>query len=287
MPSALERARTALTVALRESLPPAVVAKFIGDSHARRFADNLLPGLSQAQIATLRHQILAGAGGELRPSKSGRVPAHASYSSAALVANAFGRWLGSEEDLRVAGLAGFSRPLEIESRQKISHGGGTANLDCLLHNDDIVLGVESKLTETLTPHRPVVWSDAYDHSEIEALLDDRWRGALLASRGGEWQPAYLGLEQLIKHALALASRFPKRELHLVYVWWEPTNADEIREVHAHRTEVNELSGRLLGSVPRLHALTYTELFAEWHKGPAAAWLSEHLKQLQARYVLAM
>jgi hypothetical protein len=285
--SAADRARTALTIALRESLPPGVVAQFVGGSHARRFADNLLPGLSQAQITALRQQILAGAGGELRPSKSGRVPAHAPYSSAALAANAFGRWLGSEEKLRIAELAGFSPPLEIESRQKISHGGGIANFDCLLHNDDIVVGVESKLTETLVPHKPVVWKDAYYRAEIEALLDDGWRGAFVASRDGEWHPEHLGLEQLIKHALALASRFADRELHLVYVWWEPTNADEIEEVHAHRAEVNELSRRLDESVPRLHALTYAELFAQWHDAPSPAWVSEHLTQLHSRYMLAV
>jgi hypothetical protein len=63
------------------------------------------------------------------------------------------------------------------------------------------------------------------------------------------------VEQLIKHALALTSRFHGRELHLVYVWWEPTNADEIEQVHAHRAEVSELSRRLDGSAPHLHALT--------------------------------
>jgi hypothetical protein len=66
----------------------------------------------------LREQILAGAGGELRPSKSGRRHAHAPYSSAALAANVFGRWLGSEQHLRIAGLARFSEPLEVGSRQR-------------------------------------------------------------------------------------------------------------------------------------------------------------------------
>jgi hypothetical protein len=136
MASAPRRARTALSIALRDSLPQTLADHFFGGSHTRRFEDNLVPGLSQAQVRAVREQILAGAGGELRPRKTGRRPAHAPYSSAALAANAFGRWLGSEQHLRIAGLARFSEPLQVEARQRIVHGGGTANLDCLLRNDD-------------------------------------------------------------------------------------------------------------------------------------------------------
>ena len=287
MASASNRARTALSIALRGSLHEALTDHFVGGSHTRRFADNLLPGLSQAQVMALREQILAGAGGELRPSKSGRRPAHAPYSSAALAANVFGRWLGSEQHQRIAGLARFSEPLEVESRQRIAHGGGTANVDCLLRNDDIVVGVESKLTETLSPHKPVAWKEPYHRSEMGSLLGDQWRDVLEASREGHWRPKHLGIEQLIKHALALASQFQERELHLVYVWWEPTNADEIEELHTHRADVAELSGRVGKSAPRLHALTYAELFAEWGELSSPSWLSEHVAQLHARYTVAI
>ena len=122
MSSSQRRAWTALSERLRESLPPEAVDHFVDGWNTRRFSDNLLPGLSQAQIATLRDQLARGAGAELRPTRKAKRRAHAPYSSAALAVNAFGRWLGSEEDLRIAGLGGFSETLEIESRQRISHG---------------------------------------------------------------------------------------------------------------------------------------------------------------------
>jgi hypothetical protein len=287
MASARRRAHTALSIALRDSLPDGLTEHFVGGSHTRRFADNLLPGFSQAQVMALRQQILAGAGGELRPSRSDRRPAHAPYSSAALATNAFGRWLGNERHLRIARLARFAEPLEVESRQRIAHGGGTANLDCLLRNDRVVVGVESKLTETLSPHEPVGWTDPYYGTEMGSLLGDGWRAVLEASREGRWHPKHLAVEQLVKHALALASQFQHRELHLIYVWWEPTNADQIRELHTHRAEIAELSRRVGKSAPRFHALTYAELFAEWSELSTPTWLKEHLAQLHARYTVAI
>ncbi|HEY5196499.1 MAG TPA: hypothetical protein VIJ51_05680 [Solirubrobacteraceae bacterium] len=192
--------------------------RFVGATHTRRFADNLVAGLTQAQIATLQAQLAGGAGGELTPTKNGKRPANAPYSSAALAANAFGRWLGFEEQLSIAGLAGFSAPLEVESRQRIAHGGGTANLDVLLGSPGRIVGVESKLTETLSEHKPVEWRAPYAAPPMLELLDGGWADVFAASRAGEWQPRHLGLEQLVKHALALASQFSDSERHLVYVW---------------------------------------------------------------------
>jgi hypothetical protein len=170
-----------------------VAARFVGGTHTRRFADNLLPGLSQRQIATLREQLEQGAGGELRVRESGKRPAHAPYSSAALAINAFGSWLGREAELRVAGLGGFSRPLEIESRQQIDHGGGTANLDVLLRTvGETIVGVESKLTEPLRAHDPVKWRAPYHDPKMKTILSNGWNEVFAASLGGTWQPKCLG-----------------------------------------------------------------------------------------------
>jgi hypothetical protein len=118
--SATQRlAWTALSDRLKELVSAEVVAEFVGGTHTRRFADNLLSGLSQAQIETLRDQLARGSGNELRATKTGKRPAHAPYSSAALAANAFGRRLGSEAQLRVSGLRGFS---ERSTRTSPSNG---------------------------------------------------------------------------------------------------------------------------------------------------------------------
>src|SRR4051812_48785100 len=82
------RARGALSERLRELLEPEA-REFVGGTHTRRFADNLLPGLSQTQITALRAQLLLGSGNELKATSTRKRPAHAPYSSAALAVNAF------------------------------------------------------------------------------------------------------------------------------------------------------------------------------------------------------
>jgi hypothetical protein len=78
--------------------------------------------------------------------------------------------------------------------------------------------VESKLTEPVAVHEPVKWAAAYQDPAMAALLSGGWRDVFEASKAGKWKPRHLGLEQLIKHALALESCFKPHELHLVYVW---------------------------------------------------------------------
>lgn len=235
-------------------------------------------------MVTVRAQLSLGSGNELRPTATGKRPAHAPYSSAALAANAFGRWLGSERQLRLAGLGGFTEPLTIEEKLKIACGGGTANLDCVLQADGVIVGVESKLTETLEPHRPVAWRAPYLSPDMGAMLDGGWNAVFRASVEGSWQPAHLGVEQLLKHALALASQAAD-ERHLVYVFWEPLNADEHPEVIAHRAEVAELTDRVADGWPRLHVLSYRELLDEWSALTEPDWTPEHVAQLRARYEL--
>lgn len=286
MPSSDRRAKIALCNSLRNVLADDVASRFVGGTHTRRFADNLLQGFSQGQIATLREQLEGGAGGELRATKTGKRPAHAPYSSAMLAVNAFGGWLGREAQLRVAGIGGFTSQLELESRQRIGHGGGTANLDVLLRTDAIVVGVESKLTEPLRPHDPVKWRAPYHDAKMSGLLNGGWSDVFAASKDGRWQPRYVGVEQLIKHALALASRFQGKKLHLVYVWWEPDKPSELPELAKHRDELADLRDRLGDASPRLHALTYAELFREWGDLGRSSFAC-HLDQLAQRYSISV
>lgn len=287
MSSAHQRAWAALSDRLREDLPAAVARAFVGGTHTRRFEDNLLPGLSQRQIAIVREQLSGGAGKELTPTASGKRRAHAPYSSAALAANAFGRWLGSESHLRLAGLSGFAQQLSLEHKLQIAHRGGVANLDCVLQGPGLIVGVESKLTETLEDHDPVPWKDAYRSADMCSLHEGGWARAFDASLAGDWTPRHLGLEQLIKHALALNSHKADRAAHLVYLYWEPINVADIPELTAHRDELDRLVELLGGATPQLHPLSYRELMAQWASLPGPAWVHDHIAELRRRYELSI
>lgn len=283
-----ERAWTALTSRLREVSATVDEEHWIRGTHVRRLADNALPGLPLGHLGRLRTQLELGAGGELTPSRTGKRRAHAPYSSAAFALNIFGRWLDDEQRLTVCGLRGFEPELRLEHKLKIAHGGGTANLDVFVESDGLVLGIECKLTETLECHDPADWKEPYLQPVMAELLSERWRSVLEASLSGSWRPAHLGVEQLIKHALALASHHQGAERHLLYCFWEPANADAIPDVLAHRAEVAELVDRLGEDAgPRLHVRAYKDVLAEWDDLPAPSWLGGHIAELRGRYDVAI
>jgi hypothetical protein len=286
MPSARTVIETALSDRLKCLLAPEVVDRFVGGTHTRRFADNLLPTVPAWQVNELYAQLNAGGGSELTPNKNNKRRAHAPYSSAAMAFNAFGRWLGSESSLQVATLDGFTERLRVESKAKI-RGGGTANLDVLLANDRMVVGVESKLAEHSELHA-AHWRPPYTDRSMKQLLDQKWKAVMEASLDGEWQPTRLGIEQLIKHVLGLRSQHSGRDLHLVYVFWEPDNPDKHSWVAEHRAEVRELVEMVEGADVSLHASSYWTLLDEWEALPQPPpWLAEHLAALRKRYAVAV
>jgi hypothetical protein len=281
------RAWRALSERLITTLPPAARESLVRGSHVRRFEDNLLPGISIGQAAALRAQLEGGAGGELKQTKTGKRPAHAPYSSATLAINAFGPWLGHEAHLRVVRLGGFDRPLTVEHKLLIKHGGGTANLDCYLEGPAIVVGVESKLTEHLSAHKPVAWKEAYRSAEMGSLVSAGWAELFADSLAGRWSPGHAGVEQLIKHALALNNQADRREQHLVYCYWEPENGSEFDEVLSHREEVAEFLERVGDAPPRLHPISYIDLVDEWSSLKSPDWVRQHVADLYDRYVLSI
>lgn len=287
-PSSRDRAWEQLSERLRELSPDSASRQWIGGTHVRRLADNLVPGMPVGHLHRLRSQLARGAGGELNATASGKRRAHAPYSSAVFALNLFGRWLDHEHQLTVCGLRGFDREVRIEHRLKIAHAGGTANLDVFLERGDLVLGVECKLTETLERHQLVGWKGPYREPAMAGMLSDGWRQVLEASLAGSWQPVHVGVEQLVKHALALSSHHAGHHQHLLYCFWEPVNADDVPEVVAHRAEVAALMRRLSDSPrPRLHVRAYGDILDEWDELPEPCWLRAHVAEIRARYGVAV
>ncbi len=273
---------------LRATLPEERRKAFVGGTHTAAFPDNVVKTVTPEQLRVLQAQLARANGGELRPNKNGKCKAHAPYSSAALALNAFGGWLGRERMLSVAGHGGWTEPLGLEAKRKIDHRGGTVNFDVLLEAGDRVVGIESKLTEFIPLHRPAEWKAVYRSPQMADLLDKGWRSTLKASLDGTWQPEHLGVEQLLKNALALRSAFAHGRLTLLYCFWEPTNRAAFPEFKEHRQEIEQLVFRVGANAdPTFVALSYTELFREWEAGATDGWVREHLAALRARYEFAM
>ena len=149
------------------------------------------------------------------------------------------------------------------------------------------MGVEIKLAETLTEHTPVLWKAPYRSEDMKELLTNGWRELLLASVSGEWKPRYLGVEQLIKHALALCSHRDAEEQYLVYCFWTPENGVASEEVVVHRGEAAELLHRVGDTPPRLRMIEYSGLIEEWMDLPEPGWIPEHVNYLWQRYSFSL
>lgn len=248
--STKDRAYAALLAGLVSSVPAERAALIDAKGRTASFEDNLLSTLTDAQAAELRKQLSAGDGRELDYGKDGTRPdAHAAHSSSVLAFNAFGAWLDHEQHLVIDGVHGFVDRLRVEARQRLFRGGRAPNLDCLITGPDVVVGIESKLTEPLARHHAKPWSDAYSRESCRALLEGGWRKTLDNARSGAYRTTHLDADQLLKHALGLSKQHPNRERHLMYVYWEPADGDTYEEVRRHRSEVTELRERVGDASP--------------------------------------
>ncbi|MEY4529030.1 MAG: hypothetical protein RL768_2749, partial [Nitrospirota bacterium] len=72
---------------------------------------------------------------------------------------------------------------------------------------------------------------------------------------------------------------------LLYLFWEPTNWNNFDEFKRHRDEVERFSAAMSGDVLRFEALSYLELWEDWQRTPSPDWLSQHMKNLLARYAV--
>lgn len=299
-PSPLQRAASAaLADRLRASLADDESSAVDRAGYAAGFSDNLLPHLGCEQAGWVATGLEHGDGGELDERSRGRRPkAHAAHSSAALAGNTFAGFHGHVGDLALGGLTGF-RTMRLEAQHHplppATEDRRPANLDVELTGPGIVVGVESKLTEHLGPHGPDRWRWEYRRTETLAPLPEPWRDAIRRRTTGPAVETFLGAQQLLKHALALAraaqagafGRDPV-DLHLVYLYWEPADGDGIDEVRRHRAEVEAFAAEVAGAGPRFRALTHRELWEAWEQDPGApAWLAGHVAQLRQRYDVAV
>jgi hypothetical protein len=263
--------KRALLGGLRTIVPSAQLDE---DEYVVDVADNLLPGITAAEIKT---EFGAGAGNELKTKM--RAP----WSSSALAVNSFARWRHGS-GLRLAGGSGFSPPLMFEA--KCPNGVSTIppHLDVLLERGDMVVGVESKCCEPFrgSRHRDVSPSYLKLRDQRDPRSETRWFVVL------DHTPEFYLLDayQLVKHYLGLANHHRGRPLMLVYLYWEPLNAEH--EVFTqHRAEIARFAELVDGdSSCSFAAISYRDHWDELEGLPESPiWLDQHLKNLRMRYLV--
>ncbi len=199
------------------------------------------------------------------------------HSSAALAANTFGRWKTDPAKLKILGLSGFQPP-KLEAQCRTGLGGTPPNLDVLLQSSDIVIGIESKLLEPLTPTKPH-FSPSYSRDTLP-LCEESWWNLLEQVR--HWPPAHLDAAQLVKHYLGLRKQFPTgQKVFLVYFFWKPLNAANFAEYSQHAEDIEKFRIAVSeSSAVQFIPMDYLQLWDSWS---GDADLAEHANLLRQRY----
>lgn len=199
------------------------------------------------------------------------------HSSAALAANTFGRWKTGPGKLKLLGVSGF-QSLKLEAQCRTGLGGTPPNLDVLLQSSDIVVGIESKLLEPLTPTKPH-FSPSYSRDRLPLCEEPWWN---LLEQVQHWPPAHLDAAQLVKHYLGLRKQFPTgQKVFLLYLIWKPLNAAQIAEYSRHEENMDKFRSAISESgAVQFIPMDYLQLWESWS---GDADLAEHADLLKQRY----
>lgn len=208
------------------------------------------------------------------------------HSSSALAVNCFAPFRRRMEDL-ILPTEGLFQPLRFEQKCPTGLRGGRApNLDVLLKGPVSVVGIESKLTEYLAPHR-AVFSSAYAMQIRDERCEQGYFREMLRLMDAPNSYVWLDAAQLIKHSFGLANTFRDHPVTLLYLFWEPANPDFDQVFADHRQEIAEFAERVEGSIPAFKAMSYPELWASWQDARPADWLIAHLNELRSRYEVTL
>jgi hypothetical protein len=200
-----------------------------------------------------------GRGDELGEA-GGRGKMQALHSSSALAVNLFEYWRHTGQFnliARVCGFKGNATGMRFEATHDTPIGS-TPHLDLeFTSNDNRVLAVESKFTETYRYHTRRQIKEAY-------LKPGVWQGL----PGCEWLAqqifqeqevktsfAFLDAPQLLKHILALTHECGDK-FELLYLWYYVPST----EAEEHKKELGEFKRRI-DEIVCFRDMTYQELFS--------------------------
>lgn len=280
--SVRKRAEAAVAQRLR-SLKGKKIFRCDWPCHTRLPEDNLVTGVTREDFW---EDLENGNGNELLDSSRAPAKFCAAYSSSAMVVNTFGPFRHSPGNFVLAGHRDFSKS-QFERKCPTPLRGIPPNLDFLVTGPKIIVAVESKFLETLGPMK-AQFAKSYN-SLIQKEAEPSWRAAYEALLVDPAKFNHLDAAQLVKHYLGIRNTF--RDCRgvkvLVYLFWEPTNAEDIPEFVKHRQEVKLFSREVEESEIRFVALSYPQIWQHWSNVSAWGGMIAHIDALRQRYELSI
>lgn len=211
-------------------------------------------------------------------------------SSAALVANGFGRFLDAPDLLPPLPGVPMGRPLRVEIEAEMRfpwRGGRHPWMDAAITTATTLVGVESKRYEPFRPGKATLFSEAYDSRDWgESMVrHDGMRRALIS---GERRFRHLDAVQLVKHAYGLRTQSSRRGLGAVLVYlhaapahWANGKPVDPAQIRAHEAEIKAYAEAIRGDGVVFVALRWTDLLRQWAAEPA---LAAHAAAMEARFL---
>ncbi|HSA82855.1 MAG TPA: hypothetical protein VLE23_18705, partial [Geminicoccaceae bacterium] len=114
-----------------------------------------------------------------------------------------------------------------------------------------------------------------------------WHRLLEQLRASPTMYRHVDLGGLVKYALALGRTFPDRLTTLLYLFWEPLDANQFDEFRRHRAELAALDDALRDARVRFQATSFEALWREWTERRSPPWLASHVARLRARYSVSI
>jgi hypothetical protein len=260
--SLAQRTGSALAEAFRHDGPSEPLQ---GERRIGRISDLLIDGIADHQL----------------PDSIDRTRLKSPHSAAALAINSFLPWQRAPDQLPLAGWVGFDA-VQFEVRCPTGLRGTPPHLDLLALREGIAVAVTVRCTEYLSRRKSAV-ALSYDRLLAATPALELWQRVLQELRARPTMYRHLDLGGLVKYALALGRTFPDRSTTLLYMFWEPLNADQFDEFRRHRAELAALGEAVRGARVVFEAKSFQALCREWAERRQPAWLAGHVARLRARY----
>lgn len=247
--------------------------------------DNLIKSLNN--WIEIKNELEMGQGNELKEDENGLIKFNAIHSSSALCVNSFSFIKEHHKTIEFLGHYNFEDSI---FEKKISTGISTPNLDFYLETNDVIIGVESKFTEFLSkklPNSKNNLSKYLNRKELNYLSNDFQKLILFYKEYDK--SIHLDVAQLLKHSMALIKYNLTRANYiqtkksakpiLLYIYWEPKNANEYRIFDDHRKEIENFSNQIKDFID-FKSISYPEF---WKKFEADNRYSEYINQIKEKY----
>jgi hypothetical protein len=260
--SLTQRTGFALAEALRQERAGDLL---LANGRIRRISDLLIDGVHHEQL----------------PNSIDRARLRSPHSATALAVNSFLRWRGATDQLPLAGWTGFDA-VQFEVRCPTGLRGTPPHLDLLALRGEAAIAVTVRCIEYLSRRKTAV-APSYDQLLATTPGLEPWRRELERLRREPQRFRHVDSGALIKFALALGRTFPERPTTLLYLYWEPLDADQFEEFGRHREEASVLADAVRDARVTFAAQSFAAMWRDWAARTDPSWLAAHVDRLRARY----